>query len=241
MGAVNLLSDRRPIRAMEGSVNQVQMFKLHGKFNPRVEGIASVRDINDALNVSKVYTTVMCNFWVRTKEFGVYHRDPKAPLGSEIIYVEKGVRYIHLVPDVPVQFDGKEISLRKAVAMGVYDSIDLLKVEQTNISDYTVSAVDLAALAGKVRAVDFMRNSWALTDEHGFPLASQPASSSNLAARHGWTGMHFEDESNGWQGSPTLDAITFDGRDVFMGCGWPFTPKVAIVGHSAVAPLETTA
>ena len=235
----NLLTDKRPMRAMEGSVNQVQMFQVRGKFNPQIEGVATVREADDALNVSGIYRAVMGTRWVRTDQYAVYKKDPKAPLGKEVTWVEDGVRYVQQIPDVPVQFGGKEISLQKAVAMGVYDSIGLLKIEQTDTGLYTVSAVDQATLAGKVRAVDFMRGGWALTDEHGFPLASQPVSSSNSAARYGWVRSDYQKGADGWHGSVARYGFYYVIRqDVYAIDGWSVASGVALVGRSAAAPLE---
>jgi hypothetical protein len=231
--AGNLLTDKRPMRAMEGSVTQVQMFQVREKFNPQIEGVATVKEVDDALNVSRIYKAVMGTSWVRTAQYAVYKKDPQAPLGKEVSWVEDGVRYVQQIPDVPVQFNGREISLQKAVAMGVYDSIGLLKIEQTDCGLYIISAVDPATLAGKVRAVDFMRDNWALTDEHGFPLASQSVPSSNFAARYGMVSVAYQKGANGWHGSVTRDVYV-----KWFACAignWSVASEVALVGRPEVS------
>jgi len=237
------LSDGRPMRAVEGTVTQVQMFQLRGKFDPKTEHIARVKDVDDALNVSRIYTAVMGNRWVRTDEYGVYHRDPEAPLGKELLWIENGVLFRKIIPDVPVQFDGKEVSLQKvAGGMGVYDSIGLLQIVQTDEKEFTVSPIDLAALTGRLRAMNFMRDGWAETDSHGFPDASKPTSSDDPAARYGWVRTDFDKKATGYHGSLARDVYVFDydsWRDVDADVDWSVASGVAIVGREAAAPLET--
>ncbi|MFH0884211.1 MAG: hypothetical protein V1861_00705 [Candidatus Micrarchaeota archaeon] len=237
VAANNRLSDGRQMRAMEGTVTQVQMFQLRGKFDPKTEHIARVKDVDDALNISRIYTAVMGNRWVRTDEYGVYHRNPEAPLGKELLWIENGVLFRKIIPDVPVQFGGKEISLQKvAGGMGVYDSIGLLQIVQTDEKEFTVSAIDLAALAGKVRAMRFMMNGWAETDSHGFPDANKPTSSANTAARYGWVRTEFDKKATGSHGSLARLVDGYGGdyrRDVGAGGLWSNASGVAIVGRDA--------
>ncbi|MFA5049480.1 MAG: hypothetical protein WC501_00575 [Candidatus Micrarchaeia archaeon] len=192
------------------------------------------------MNSSKIYQAVMGTKWVRTDPYAVYKKDPTKPLGKKVTWVEDGVRYVQQIPDIPVMFNGKEISLQKVAAMGVYDSIDLLKIEQTDTSLYTVSVVDLETLAGRVRAVNFMRNNWALTDEYGFPLANQPVSSSNTEARYGRVRSSYEENSDGWHGSVARFFNVFDvgGRRLVNAIDdWSVVSGVALIGRSAAAPL----
>lgn len=239
--APNLLSDGRLMRAMEGLVNQEGMFNnragrftVRGKFNPQIEGIAKLREVDDAFNKSRIYPAVMGQTWVRTDEYTVYRRDPKEPLGKEVAWVESGIRYNLLVPDIKLQFNGKEVSLQKVTAMGVFDSIGLLKIEQNDENLFTVSAVDEAALAEKVRAVDFMRRdivegNWALTDKHGFPLGSKPARSDNPDSRCTHVRSDYENGATGWHGSIGYSS---GGRLVSACDFWGMMSNVAIVGHS---------
>jgi hypothetical protein len=231
--AVGRLSDGRIMKAMTGAnVTQVQMFNLAGRFNPKTEGIATLKQVDDALNVSGTYPEVMGERRVRTGEYVVYHRGPKEPLGREIIWMEEGVRYKLLVPDVPVDFQGKQISLQKAAGMGVYDSISLLKLEQTDRHMYSVSASDPDGLTGKVRVVDFMRDNRALPDERGFPLASQPVSFTNAARRYGRTRTDFEKGATGWHGSVGRGAFVLCviiRRDVCACDLWSHASRVALV------------
>ncbi len=223
------------MRSMEGSATQMQMFNLRGRFNPEVEGIAKVKDVDDALNVSRIYRSAMGTCWIRADEYGIVHRDPTAPLGKELLWVEGGVRYKNIIPDVPVQFGGKEISLQKVVGMGVYPSISLLKIESTDEKEFTVSpALDLSALAGIVRAMNFMRNGWAEPDEYGLPNGNRPTSSDT--ARHGWVRTNFDEKTTGWHGSLARNFYLYlddCGRYVYAGVSWSGDSGVALVGSKA--------
>ncbi|MFA5049990.1 MAG: hypothetical protein WC501_03200 [Candidatus Micrarchaeia archaeon] len=192
------------------------------------------------MNLSEICRAVTGTKRIRTNQYAVYRKDPKEPLGKEVTWVEDGVRYVQQIPDIPVMFDGKEISLQKVAAMGVYDSIDLLEIEQTDTGLYTVSVADLETLAGRVRAVNFMRNNWALTDEYGFPLANQPSSSSNTAARYGLVRSNYQEGSDGWHGSVARYIFYFNSggrRFVDADVDWSGVSGVALIGRSAAAPL----
>jgi hypothetical protein len=230
--ANNQLSDGRPIRQMKGSVTQMQMFNLHGRFNPEVEGIAKVKDVDDALNVRGIYAAIIGSRRVRTDEYAVYHRDPTAPLGRELLWIEGGVLYRKIIPDVPVQFKGREISLQKVVGMGIYPSIGLLKGEQTDETEFTVSPVSLDAIAGKVRAMNFMRNDWAEPDEYGFPDGDKPSSVSSDTARCGWVRTNFDKKATGYHGSFGCYVVYHHWRRfVDAGGGWSDGSGVALVGR----------
>jgi len=234
--ANNQLSDGRPMRAI-GSVTQTQMFNLHGRFNPRVEGIARVKDVDDALNVSGIHAAVIGSCWVRTDEYGVYHGDPTAPLGRELLWVERGVLYRKIIPDVPVQFKGREISLQKVVGMGIYPSIGLLKIEQADENEFTVSPVSLDAIAGKVRAMSFMRNGWAEVDEFGFPDRNRSSSVLSDTARYGWVRTDFHEKATGYHGSfgqGVGDFFFYSGRGVCAYLFWSVASVAALVGRKPV-------
>jgi len=225
-----------------GSVTQTQMFHLHGRFNPRVEGIARVKDVDDALNISGIYAAVMGSCWVRSDEYGFYHRDPTAPLGKELLWVERGVLYRKIIPDVPVRFNGKEVSLQKvAGGMGIYPSISLLKGEQTDEKEFKVSPVSLDAIAGEVRAMNFKRNGWAEPDEYGFPDGDKPGFLSDTA-RYGWirtdySGLgvtDFDGKATGYHGSfgqGVGDFFFYVGRGVCAYLFWSVGSVAALVGR----------
>ncbi len=233
------LSDGRPMRAMEGLAKQMQMFKLAGKFDPKTEGIATLIQADDALNRSKIYTAVLDNYWIRTGEYAFYRRDPKAQLGREIVWAEGDAVIKLLVPDVPVMQDKRTISLRNAVGMGVYDSIGLLKIEKKDVNLFEVSPVSEAAVVGKVRAVDVMRGSkWALTDASGLPLAGQPSSDLDAAARYILLRNAFYGKATGWHGSLARNSQTLFRHDLTRdveACNvWCIASSVALVGLNPV-------
>jgi hypothetical protein len=245
--ANNRLSDGRPMRAMEESVTQRQMFALSGKFDPKVEGVAKVKDVDDALNTSKIYTAIMGRVWVRTDDYGFFHRNPEAPLGKELLWIEDGTVYKKIIPDVPVQFKGNEISLQKVVGMGVYPSIGLLQIKQTDETEFTVSPVSLDAIAGKVRAMKFARGRWAEPDEHGFPDGDRPSLPDLFdTARYGWIRNDFDNldkKATGYHGSFSRGLngaiLGFDFGDwrryVDAYGDWSLGSGVALVDHEAAS------
>jgi len=230
------LLDGRAIRELKDSPTQVNMFTLHssGLFVPAIESIMSVKDHDQSLQ-SRTYRSMcrsMCKMWWRCREYAFYNKDPKAPLGKEILWVEDGTVYKKAVPDVPVKVNGKEIPLRKAVGMGVYDSIGLLKIEQVDENSFLVSVADPGGVIGKVRAVDFMRRGWALTDETGLPIASNPISSDEPSARWGIARTDFEEKATGYHGSLVrgFDFYNgFIGRNVSADVGWSWASGVAFI------------
>jgi hypothetical protein len=222
---------------MDGDFTQAQMFQLPGKIDRKTEHIALMKDIDDALdvddalNAAGIYPAIMGDRWVRTGEYCVYNKDPESPLGREILWVENGVRYRIAIPDVPVRFCGKKISLQKvAGGMGVFDSIELLQITQTGEKEYAVSPTGPAALEGKVRAVRFMNNGWAQTDSGGLPEAGKPASPDDPAARYGWVRTRFEKGATGWHGSFARGVGGDGGRSVVADFDWSNPAGVAIVG-----------
>ncbi|MFA5049607.1 MAG: hypothetical protein WC501_01225 [Candidatus Micrarchaeia archaeon] len=236
----NTQNNRRPLRLLGKLVNQIQMFHVHGLFSSQIEGIASVIEADYVLNVSRTFTRPWC---IRTDQYAVYKKDPNEPLGKEVTWIEKGIQFVHKVPDVPVKFNGREISLQKAAAMGIYDSINWLRIEQTDPKRYVVSAIDLEYLAGNIRAVDFIRDGWALTDGYGFPLTSKPAIPGHPNARYGhvvWFDPRKGDIS-GWHGSISRNTDWMlcdkDGRrGVFADDGWFDSLEVAVMHHKAIVP-----
>jgi hypothetical protein len=239
------LPDGREIRALadgrKNTFTQVEVFGVAKLLLPS-ESIMLVKEYDESIQ-SGAYKEVNPNNWWRCSEYGLYRKDPNAPLGKEILWIENGVTYKKLVPDIPVKVNGKELSLQKAVGMGVYDSIGLLKIEQTDSNLFVVSVVDPAAVIGRVRVVDFMRDDWALTDETGLPIASKPSSSDDPNARYGAVRTDFEKKATGYHGSlaRNLIYVIVDRRVVYAGDVWSRASGVAIVGREAAAPLETAA
>ncbi len=230
------LPDGRKMRALTDGKNntftQVEVFGVAKLLHPS-ESIMTVKEHDQSLR-SGAYKKVNPNNCWRCSEYGLYQKDPKVPLGKEIVWVENGVIYKKLVPDVPVKVGRKEISLQKAVGMGVYDSIGLLKIEQKDSNLLVVSVVDPAAVIGKVRVVDFMRDDLALTDKTGLPIASKPSSSNNTDARFGAIRTNFDKKATGWHGSlarGTDDYGYGDSRNVFASNNWSDAAGVAVVGH----------
>lgn len=234
------LSDGRPVRVVDSTLSQGGMFFLREGIDPKVEGIAKLKDIPKITENMEFWKVVGLKP-MRVAEYGFFHYDINAPLGKELLWVEPGIRFRKIIPDVPVQFDGKEISLQKVVGgMGIYDSVGLLDIKKTDENEYTVSPIDLAALEGRVRAMRFMRNGWAKSDEHGFPDGNQPDSEVPPHAKYGsWDGHKygiadthkFNEETTGYHGSFILDPR--DGWDVvIIGSCWnDFSPRVMIIGH----------
>ncbi|MFH1221974.1 MAG: hypothetical protein V1492_02725 [Candidatus Micrarchaeota archaeon] len=180
----------------DGSITRRHRFALAGKFDPTVEGISGG---DDATHATEFSLTVMGGLWHRTNEYGVYHRNPKAPLGKELLWIEEGVSYKITIPDVPVQFRGNEISLQKVVGTGIYPSTSLLQINQTGEKEFTVSPVSLDAIAGVVRAMNYARGIWAELDEDGFPDGDKPSNADT--ARYGWVITDFDKRATGYHGS----------------------------------------
>jgi hypothetical protein len=197
------LPDGRVIRKIavgrKDTFTQVELFDV-ARLLPISEGIMSVKDHDQFLKSKKRAAEISDNWW-RCREYAFYRKDPKVPLGKEILWAENSFICKKLIPDVPVIFGGKEISLRKASGIWVYDSIDLLKMEEVDRNLIVVSAVDPAAVIGRVRNVDLMRNEWALTDERGLPLANQQCHPDHPDGRYSEVRVDFRRKSTGYHGS----------------------------------------
>jgi len=235
----NRLPDGRVIRALDGTYRQMDMFKLHssGLFVPANESIMSIKEHDRSIQ-SGAYRAVNVTDWWRADEYGFYHRNQNAPFGTELVWIENGVRFKNIIPDVAVQFNRKEISLQKVTGgLGIYRSIGLLKIEQTDEKEFTVSPIDLADLAGKVRAMNFIRNGYAKPDEFGFPDGNTPMSFDNPDARYNVARTDFDEKATGWHGSL---ARIVDGyvdwdrrRGVFANGGWYVKSGVAVISRES--------
>jgi hypothetical protein len=141
---------------------------------------------------------------VRGSEYAAYNRVAGAPLGPEITWIEGSARYTHVVPDIPVNFGGKNISLRQVPGMVVYRSIESLQLNQTDEHAFTVSVV--TPETANVRAVNFARGSFAWCDIDGYPMADMPVTFSDAYLARVRLGQMMDDYrfmegANGWHGS----------------------------------------
>jgi hypothetical protein len=227
------LTDGRQLRSLKSLVsNQKELFGPVKLFNPKTEGIATLNEAKAAFGITDASIPLQSDLWFRTAEYVVCHRDPTAKLGKRIAFTRNGIIYTHMVPDVPVSFGGTEISLQKVVGMAVYPSIGLLKLKRTGEHSYAVQPVSLDAIAGKVRAMNFMRNGWALPDEHGFPDGSHPSSryGDNEAALFGSVLAKFSlEKTNGWHGSIARPPLRTR-RHVCVGYDWNNFSGLMLVG-----------
>src|SRR3989339_1701280 len=138
----NKLPDSRQMRALEGTYNQRQMFTLHrsGLFVPANETIMSTKEHDRSIQ-SGAYNSVNVNNWWKTAEYGFYPKgfEKKAlPIGDKLVYVENGVLHTMEIPDVPVKVNGENISLRKAVGMGIIP-LEKLQIKEVDETHFTVS------------------------------------------------------------------------------------------------------
>ena len=164
---------------------------------------------------------------------------PTKPFGRELVYVEGTTRYRLEIPEVEVEFRGTKMNLQDVVgAMGIYQSISLLKIGQNGgkpNEEFKISPLEPDALAGRLRVMNFMRTGlcWAHADEHGFPDGDYPAMSTFPQARRGVIRGIFDDGSTGWHGSPTYDPGMYEGRGVYAYVNWAWELPVAIIGRAA--------
>jgi|GEM_PF-2968654 hypothetical protein len=138
-GQVQRLSDGREFKALPGKFNQADMFDLskRGLWNPQTEGIATVKQYDDALNVAKVYQMVLGYNWARSDAVAFSKKGfEKAPvqIGTKLVWVEeekdlnwnKTGRLLVATLDLSkisgekvTLANGTETTLRQAVGMGV--------------------------------------------------------------------------------------------------------------------------
>ncbi len=68
------------------------MFGLKGRI-PRHESIMTVRELDDAINVSGAWKPIDVNGWWRTNRYGVYargfERELDKPVGASVVWVER--------------------------------------------------------------------------------------------------------------------------------------------------------
>ena len=203
---------------------QADVFQIAKLLHPP-ESIMTLRDYNLALRSgADEIVNPGLGMWLRCAEYVFFRIDPSAPLGREIIWAEGEATYRKLVPDIPVDVNGKNISLQKAAGMGVYGSIGLLKIEEKDRNLFEVSVVDPEAVIGKVRVVDFMRDGWVLPDETGLPIEGIKLPSYDPAARYGMVGTRFNLKAAGYHGS-----LSCKGHYVLARANWAEDSGVALI------------
>lgn len=191
------LPDGTVIRALPKKYTQMQVFKLResGLYVPQTEGIATVRQLDDALNKSGAYQDVLGNAeCCRSGEVGFYPRgfekDLTRAIGKRIVWMEaegdanwhKTGRLLVAILDLSriadekvTLVDGSEITLQKAPGMGVIpieklelkttEDNDQLVIYEVSISSDFNSATDL-----KVKNVARPRSWSTSVDKDGFAL-----------------------------------------------------------------------
>jgi hypothetical protein len=224
------LSDGQTLRSIHADVNQIRMFFLGNRFIPQVERLATVRDLDDALNRSRIYPSVLGDRWARAAQYAVYRQEPTEPLGATVTWVESGRRFVFDVPDIQVHFGGRLTSLRDVTSMVVFDSIGLLQIRREDGNLFIISAVNPKSLRGRVRAVDFMGHGWAGTDGRGLPLVTQATSKAGDRVRYGSAHPDFMIDATGWHGSLALGYVPGVGsRGVYANSRWFCESAVATV------------
>ena len=147
------LSDGREFRALPGKYTQAETFELknRGLWNPQTEGIATVKQLDDALNVAKVYSLVLGDQWSRSDAVGFYRKgfenDLSLQMGKKVVWMEKerdinrnetgrllvATLDLSKIADVKVKLvDGSEMTLQQAIGMGI---IPLSKLEIRKTED----------------------------------------------------------------------------------------------------------
>lgn len=210
------LPDGRYVRILEGTYTQTQMFGLK---IPAHESIMTVKEY-DALLVPEVVQAITAHSnWIRTREYAFYPKGferQDLPMGDKIIYVETGVAYTFIVPDVSVNVNGTSVGLRTAIGMGVIP-IEKLRLEQVDETHFTVLVTSDFNPASDVKVVDIMRPSgvWALVDADGYPIRARPSDFFIPEARCSYVRNfnEFEKNATGWHGS--LVRYVFDIQYVF--------------------------
>ena len=229
-----ILPDGRAMRILASgertTFRQKEVFQLAKLLQP-TERIMSVREHDRSIQ-SGAYSSLPVSSW-RCREYAFYRKDPGAELGSEIEWKENGVTYRNLVPDIPVDVNGKTISLQKAKGMGVYSSIRLLDIRQEDAGLFVVFAERLDMVVGKVRVVNFSGNDldFAFTDAIGLPLANGITHSDDPDTRIGSMTRNYG-KSTGWHGSIARGVFSGYGqRKVYADIPWSAAFGVAVVNR----------
>lgn len=226
------LSDGRQMRALDGVFTQMQMFDVACKAESLKHAVATMKDADDALTISKVSGSVFGNAHIRTGEYCFSAREPGKPFGSELVFIEKGIRYRMEIPDVRVPFNGKEPSLRAIKgALIIIDSITLLKLTKISEGEYLVSPADGAKFEGRIHAVPFLGKGWVKAGSLGYPDTGKSSSADDPSARHVWMRTVFEDGATGYHGSMARTMGGDGGRSIIADLDWSAACRVAVVGR----------
>ncbi len=234
------LSDGRVIRVFAGEYTQEEMFGLHksGLFDPKTETIMSVRELDDALNVSGAWKAVGVDGCWRTREYGVhatgFEKELDKPVGASVVYITIGedVPYTFEVPDVKHPQD-KDKGLRQATGMLVF-ALDKLDYDE---GKRILSVVSNFNPETDVRVKDIMRPAgWALVDADGYPIRTRPSNGDTNEARY--SAVRDSDAlegCTGWHGSVVRSVYRRDDDirrlistdDDWEGLGVALVPRVA--------------
>ncbi len=247
----NRLPDGRPIRAFvdakgKNTFTQVEMFAL-AKCIPKGESIMTNNDHDASIRFGLSGSVNVNDCW-RTREYVAYEKgfgiELGKPIGKEIRYVQDGILYVLVVPDVPV-FDPisrKRVNLQKITQMAVFRDIGLLTITQKDEKRFEVSvASDLKQ--GDVKSVGTIRNGWGLVDVDGFPLRTRASNERVLHARclHVPYDFDFSFDETGYHGSVVRgrheDSID-SRRTVTVDCDWYLASGVALVGATVPSDVK---
>lgn len=242
----NRLSDGRAVRALEGMYSQTDMFSLKGRI-PAHESIMSVRELDDAINVSGAHSSIKVNGAWRSDRYGVYARgfetELDKPVGAKVVWFEEySVHYTFEVPDVRHPTD-KSKGLRQATGMLDF-ALDKL---QYNEGRLTVSVAPDFNPETDVVVRDIMRpKGWALVDADGYPMRKDPSHEGEPAARYSFVNHsnEFRENATGWHGSIARFLDYYFNVDTFktvVGAyfGWSKTGVAVVARDIKVAPGDS--
>jgi hypothetical protein len=229
----NRLSDGRLVRALEGTYTQIQMFRLKGRI-PTSEGIMSVKELDDAINLSGAHSSINVTGWWRTNRYAVYakgfEKELDKPVGAKVVWIENGVSYTFEVPDVKNPMN-KDKGLRQASGMLDFALDKLQYDEEKRIVSVTPDFTET-----DVTVRDIMRpRNWALVDADGYPIRTRPSDQTTPDVRYSYVrhSGEFDKKASGYHGSVARDG--FSGRRfVYSGIGWQGGSGVAVVGRDAI-------
>src|SRR5262249_61198045 len=79
------ISDGRVVRPLDGRFTQERMFGLHksGLFDPAIESILTVKELDDVLNVSEAYKALGSHWW-RSDRYAGYRKGFEKELDKRI-------------------------------------------------------------------------------------------------------------------------------------------------------------
>jgi len=189
-----------------------------------------VKEHDESL-MSNAYESLQTRWW-RCREYAFYRKDLRDPLGAEIDWIENNITFRMLIPDVPVDFYGKTISLQKTVGMGVIESIRLLDITRIDTALYVVSIADPDRSKWMTKVVDFsgIDLRFALTDEDGLPIANKPSNPADPDARSGSIARTYGKAGTGWHGSLVRGICSDCGqRKIYADLLWSTSLGVTIV------------